>query len=553
MSGPGQLQQPAAAVNMDLQHNSTSEDDDLTTISGLRKERLELLIVRTLERVIVPVMGDLVRKVVKEEIELVQENVMRCIPCSLSTQGSTCEPRRCLHLMLQNVKSPVRTSSKIEGEGGTSIKVALVDSLSGEVVKTGPEAAAEVEILVLKGDYSGHEGCNGKLEDFNNRIVREMEGKKSLLQGTTTLKLKQGISSIDNISFTQNSHWMRNSKLCLGARAVNFFPGITIEPAKTESFDLKDNRTKAYAKKDVPSLLDKVSRLRHIGKGRRTRLKDNSIYTVKDLLVLLNTNPQRLQKILKVRFKIWEEITDHAKTCIIDEEVYMYIDRNLQQKSGVVFDVIGQVKGVLKESQYLPMNMLPDTEQKNAQKLVVSAFNQWEDVSRYDDENSLMESLPHILNSTMIEIPSPYINQDSLFDTCEQAGISSYGNRTSNNCTRESIQMGSPEKGLSCPVYSSPLSDEILQFLNFDDQPERLIPELNPKLLWKRVICVIRVSRCFSLLLMQISNLGLKDEAVPNSDLVITLSKEEDGVLQYGKGQSSSGNATIQVNEEEES
>lgn len=52
---------------------------------------------------------------------------------------------------------------------------------------------------------------------------------------------------------------------------------------------------------------------------------------------------------------------------------------------------------------------------------------------------------------------------------------------------------------------------------------------------------------------MQISNLGLKDEAVRNSDLVITLSKKEDRVLQYGKGQSSSGNATIQVNEEEES
>lgn len=147
-------------------------------------------------------------------------------------------------MFLQNVKSPVLTSSKIEGEGGTSINLALVDSLTGEVVKTGPEAAVMVEILVLKGDSDGHEGCNGKSEDFNNRIVREMEGKKSVLQGTTSLKLKEGISSIDNISFTQNSRWMRNSKLCLGARAVNSFPGITIEPAKTELFDLKDNRTK---------------------------------------------------------------------------------------------------------------------------------------------------------------------------------------------------------------------------------------------------------------------------------------------------------------------
>lgn len=84
-----------------------------------------------------------------------------------------------------------------------------------------------------------------------------------------------------------------------------------------------------------------------------------------------------------------------------------------------------------------------------------------------------MESLPHELESTMIEIPSPYINQDFLFDLCEQAGISSYG--TSTSLTGE----------------------EFLQSLNFNEQHVQLNPELNPKLLWKRVICVIRVSRCF--------------------------------------------------------
>ena len=144
---------------------------------------------------------------------------------------------------MQNISSPVLTSRKIKGEGGISINLALVDSLTEEVVKTGPEAAAKVEILVLEGDYAGHRECNGKSEDFNNRIVTEMEGKKSVLQGTTTLKLKEGISSITNLSFTQNSQWMRNSKLCLGARAVNSFPGTTIEPANTKSFVVKDNRT----------------------------------------------------------------------------------------------------------------------------------------------------------------------------------------------------------------------------------------------------------------------------------------------------------------------
>ena len=68
-------------------------------------------------------------------------------------------------------------------------------------------------------------------------------------------------------------------------------------------------------------------------------------------------------QILNVRSKIWEEITGNAKKCLIDEGVYIYIDRNLQQNNGVVFDVIGQVKGLIKESQYFPMSMLSDDEQ----------------------------------------------------------------------------------------------------------------------------------------------------------------------------------------------
>lgn len=64
----------------------------------------------------------------------------------------------------------------------------------------------------------------------------------------------------------------------------------------------------AYAKKDVPSLLDKVSRLRHIGKGGSTKLNDQSIYTVKDLLKLLNTNPERLYKVtLQFAFILFQQ------------------------------------------------------------------------------------------------------------------------------------------------------------------------------------------------------------------------------------------------------
>lgn len=54
----------------------------------------------------------------------------------------------------------------------------------------------------------------------------------------------------------------------------------------------------AYAKKEIPSLNDKVSMLKHIGKGVSKRLNDKKISTVKEFLVLLNTNPQELREVI---------------------------------------------------------------------------------------------------------------------------------------------------------------------------------------------------------------------------------------------------------------
>ena len=52
--------------------------------------------------------------------------------------------------------------------------MALIDSFTDEVVQYNPESSAKVEIVVLEGDFDGDEG---------NNIVREREGKKSLLTG----------------------------------------------------------------------------------------------------------------------------------------------------------------------------------------------------------------------------------------------------------------------------------------------------------------------------------------------------------------------------------
>lgn len=144
---------------------------------------------------------------------------------------------------MDEISLPVFTGKKIVGEGCRSIRVALVDELTGEVVKSGPEATAKFEIVVREGYSGGNGGDNQNVEDFNNKIVTERKGKKTILKGITCLNLKEGISNIDELSFIHKSTWMKNCELCLGARTVDNFPGTTIKEAKTESFTLKDCRT----------------------------------------------------------------------------------------------------------------------------------------------------------------------------------------------------------------------------------------------------------------------------------------------------------------------
>lgn len=484
MSVPGQLED---ANNREPEQNYTSEDE-LTRIFRLTKGELEVLLIRTVERLIGPLMEHLVRTIVKEKLEFLQENLMTSIKCNCGKQLGTSESR-CLQLkFLDKISLPVFTGKKIKGEGCTSIRVALVDSLTGEVVKSGREAKANVELVVLEGDSSGDGGDNWTVENFKNEIVEARKGKKSILKGHTYLNLKEGIGNIGEIYFIHNSGWMKRCKLRLGARVVDDFPGTTIKATKTESFILKDCRTSLYVKNHPPSLSDEVWRLEKIGrKGAfRKRLSGENITTVKDFLKLLIMNPQRLKKILGAGAKTWEVITDHARTCMIDDVVHLYYYPNSQQKMGVVFNVVGHAKGLVKESQYVLIDNLSEKEKGNAQKWVIRAFGHWNEVISFDDENCFMKSFSHFSESPRPESgnvcncePPPMMNT--------QPGKSSHGIIPSISCTGESSRLNGshpgsddfmedllniPGQGSYGPLYSPDSviryfdEREYLQFLN---------------------------------------------------------------------------------------
>ena len=140
-----------------------------------------------------------------------------------------------------NISPPIFTGARIEGEDGSNLRISLIDSLTGEVVSSGPESAAKVEIVVLEGDFEDRSDT-WMPEEFRSNIVKERDGKRPILMGEVYLYLKDGIGVVGEITFTDNSSWTRSRKFKLGARVVDNLDGFKIKEAKTDSFIVRDHR-----------------------------------------------------------------------------------------------------------------------------------------------------------------------------------------------------------------------------------------------------------------------------------------------------------------------
>jgi hypothetical protein len=138
---------------------------------------------------------------------------------------------------------PIFTGGKVEGEQGAAIHVVLLDANTGCVVTSGPESFAKLDILVLEGDFNKEEDEDWTEEEFESNIVKEREGKRPLLTGDLQVTLKEGVGTIGELTFTDNSSWIRSRKFRLGLRiAPGFCEGIRVREAKTEAFPVKDHR-----------------------------------------------------------------------------------------------------------------------------------------------------------------------------------------------------------------------------------------------------------------------------------------------------------------------
>ncbi|KAI3759366.1 hypothetical protein L6452_07128 [Arctium lappa] len=354
---------------------------------------LEVMKYAKFNKYVEPILEPLVRRVVKEEVESAMEKHMASMNWDFENEKDSYVPRRLQLQFLSSLSLPVFTGTRIEGGDCNTLKVALIDASTGKTVSSGIESSATVEIVVLEGDFDSNEGDNWTLEEFNNNIVRERQGKKPLLTGNALLNLKEGFGLVGDLSFSDNSSWTRSRKFRLGARVLDNCDGDRVREAKSESFVVRDHRGELYKKHHPPYLSDEVWRLEKIGKegAFHKRLNKEKIKTVKDFLVLSYLDPARLRNILGsgMSTKMWEVTVEHARRCVIDDKkLYLYCPRSMN-RDGVVFNVVGQVLGLLSNSKYVVADKLSETERAEAHKLVISSFQHPAENVCYDDEASL--------------------------------------------------------------------------------------------------------------------------------------------------------------------
>ncbi|GLJ36726.1 hypothetical protein SUGI_0739290 [Cryptomeria japonica] len=374
-----------------------SPDEKRPRLPSFAATIAEAVKVNTLQK-FCSILEPLLRRVVNEEVERALEKHV-----STKSQSSTRQiggyASQNLQLRFRNRLSlPIFTGSRIEGEQCNFIQVVLIDATTGQIVTEGPESSMKVEIVVLEGDFEGDEEVGWTEEDFDNHVVREREGKRPLLAGELIINLKEGVGVLGELTFTDNSSWIRSRKFKLGARIImGSCEAIRIREAKTEAFTVKDHRGELYKKHYPPVLHDEVWRLEKIGKDGafHKRLNSERIFTVQDFLRLMLIDPQRLRNVLGTGMsnKMWEGTVDHAKTCVLDNKLYAYY-ADEQHTLGVIFNVVCEPVGVLVDGRYILVDDLSETQKVFVSKMVKYTYEHWNEVVEYD-ASSLMGNTSH--------------------------------------------------------------------------------------------------------------------------------------------------------------
>ncbi|XP_019054271.1 PREDICTED: calmodulin-binding protein 60 C isoform X2 [Nelumbo nucifera] len=363
----------------------------------------------------------ILRRVVSEEVE---RALAKLGPARLNGRSSPKQIEgpdgRNLQLHFRSRLSlPLFTGGKVEGEQGTAVHVVLLDANTGHVVTTGPEASVKLDVVVLEGDFNNEDDDGWTQEDFESHVVKEREGKRPLLTGDLQVTLKEGVGTLGELTFTDNSSWIRSRKFRLGLKvASGFCEGIRIREAKTDAFTVKDHRGELYKKHYPPALNDEVWRLEKIGKDGsfHKRLNKAGIFTVEDFLRFVVRDQQGLRNILGsgMSNKMWEVLVEHAKTCVLSGKLYVYYPDDTRNV-GVVFNNIYELSGLIAGGQYYSADSLSENQKVFVDSLVKKAYENWGQVIEYDGK-ALLSYKQNKRSSSRNELPMAPTDYANSFD-----------------------------------------------------------------------------------------------------------------------------------------
>nr|XP_043616338.1 calmodulin-binding protein 60 A-like [Erigeron canadensis] len=465
------IQRRLEEVNTDddeLQPNISSSDDEVAGVSSLARycrEALEVMIIQTFQRIIepiiLPVLTPLIHTIIKEQIGLAKQEILVSMKENLANK-EIASVQKVLKLQFRSkICLPVYTGKPLLGENEKTIEIAMVDALSGQIVTTGPESMAKLEIVGFRiGDDESND-ANWTSEKFQKMVINERKGKRTL-QGNTCFQLKEGICFVDRISFTHSSENIKNGWYRLGAGVVDATLMNAVEVASTEAFLMKDGRAIYSEKHSHPSLSDKVCHLQQIRyKGPRYKhLEEAGVITVKDLLTLLYKDPKRLEDILdlKASSKIWDDIIKNAQA---SKGLFLYLDPSNETITGLVLDVKLQLKALIVEHhQYIPVNQLSGEQKANIHNLVKYASEHLDVLHSFEDEISLKEYVE--TGTDITSIPSSLTN-DGPPSPCSQVIHASTDLNEHPNILNNS-QMGQITNHAPTVTYRSERGKEIVRF-----------------------------------------------------------------------------------------
>nr|GEU75844.1 calmodulin-binding protein 60 [Tanacetum cinerariifolium] len=436
-----------------------------------------MLVIQTLKRYARTIFTPLICQIVREQTGLAKQELLATMKENHINNTSSSVPKK-LMLQFRNKNSvSVFSGTPLLSENQTPIEIALVDSLTGQIVNTGAASNAKVEIISFQ--VVGDNDCGSRtVEKFQERITSERNGKR-ILQGNTCVQLKHGAGFISsNVHFTHNSKHTRNGMYRLGAIVVDAdltngtqvangmyrLGAIVVDAdltngtqvAWTETFLLQDRRSTYSKKHSIPFLSDKISHLKQISRARFKLMTDEGVMTVKDLLSLLYTDQKRLENILGVKAdtKIWNGIVENA---LASEGMFLYLDPSNQRKTGVVLNVKLQLMAlILEPHQYVSVNHLSYKQQVDSQILVKFASEHLEMTVSFEDEASLKEYLQSVTKFNPLPSPNQGLGSCNIMDEptlttpySDVTNLSSDLTQATNSMDNSNFNMGQSTKDTS--------------------------------------------------------------------------------------------------------